>query len=67
MVKEPVREECHNCVAFVNGGCVTLRYTYWIKDVCPFLATEERLKKDKELLDKAIREGRVNTEKYGGA
>ena len=63
--REPVREECHNCVAFVNGGCMTLQYTYWIKDVCPFLATPERLKRDKELLDKAIKEGRVNLEKYG--
>ena len=65
MVKEPIREECHNCVAFVNGGCVTLRYTYWIKTVCPFFTSPERLKRDKELLDKAIKEGRVDPEKYG--
>ena len=64
MVKEPVREECHNCVALVNNGCVTLRNTYWIKTICPFLATEERLKRDKELLDKAIKEGRVDPGRY---
>lgn len=63
------REDCKECVANIGGKCKTLRETYWLKPQyeCPFLATKTRLEKDAELLRKAIEEGRVDPEKYGGA
>lgn len=61
------RVECSACYARVGNRCITLIDTNWIRGECPFLATESRLLKDKELLDRAIKEGRINVEKYGGA
>ena len=59
------RVECHMCMANIGGRCITLIDTLWIRGECPFLATESRLLKDKEILDRAIRERRFNLEKYG--
>ena len=40
--------------------------TNWIKKrECPFLATEARLLEDKQKLQKAIEEGRVDPKQYG--
>ena len=40
--------------------------TNWIKNrECPFLATEKRLLEDKQKLQKAIEEGRVDPRAYG--
>lgn len=61
------RSECHYCVSNIGGRCIVLVGTYWIKDrECPFLATDRRLQEDKEILAKAIQEGRVDPKKYGG-
>ena len=60
------RPECHYCVSSIGGRCIVLMGTNWIKNrECPFLATEERLKRDKEILDRAIREGRLDPKAYG--
>lgn len=71
MKKNPpaFKPECQMCEMQSNGECRALATTTWLKrtdEECPFLATKERLLKDKELLDKAIKEGRINVEKYGG-
>lgn len=57
------REECKKCEANIGGRCKTLVETEWIKESCPFVAIEERLQRDKDLLDKAIREGRIKCQK----
>lgn len=57
------KEECKKCEANIGGRCKTLVETEWIKDKCPFVATEERLQRDRDLLDKAIREGRIKCQK----
>lgn len=63
-MREPYanRPECKSCVAEVNGRCMALAETQWIKahHECPFYASPERIERDKELLAKAIKEGRVN-------
>lgn len=53
------RPECRKCMSNKNGECIALRSTRFT-DTCPFLATPERLQKDKEILLKAIMEGRVS-------
>ena len=60
------RPECHYCVSSVGGRCIVLMGTNWIKNrECPFLATEKRLLEDKQKLQKAIEEGRVDPKQYG--
>lgn len=55
------RPECYSCVSEVNGRCMALSETQWIRKnwECPFYASPERIERDKELLAKAIQEGRV--------
>ena len=53
------RPECKRCISNKNGECIALHSTKF-KTTCPFLATPERLQKDKELLLKAVLEGRVS-------
>lgn len=53
------RIECESCVSQVGDRCVALSETNWIIGECPFYASPNRLAKDAELLQKAIREGRV--------
>ena len=53
------RIECRSCVSQVGDRCVALSETNWITGECPFYASPNRLAKDSELLQKAIREGRV--------
>ena len=53
------RIECESCVSQVGDRCVALSETNWIKGECPFYASPNRLAKDAELLQKAIKEGRV--------
>ena len=42
------RKECRKCIANVKGRCKTLISTTWIRGICPFLATPERMQKDEE-------------------
>ena len=60
------RLECHGCENNMDGLCGALETTTWLKKYkqCPFLCTKERLAKDRELLRKAIEEGRVD-KNYG--
>jgi len=53
------RIECESCVSQVGRRCMALAETQWITGECPFYASPNRLKKDAELLQKAIKEGRV--------
>ncbi len=55
------RIECESCVSQVGGRCMALSETNWIRPhhECPFYASPNRLAKDAELLQKAIKEGRV--------
>lgn len=53
------RPECKKCVSNKDGECIALRETRFDRE-CPFLATPERLARDKEILLKAIMEGRVS-------
>ena len=46
------REECKKCESNIGGRCKTLVETEWIKESCPFVATEERLQRDRELLER---------------
>lgn len=57
-----VRPECDKCVSYVKDkGCVALSRTNFPPDQeCPFLCTPERLKRDQEILAKAIKEKRVS-------
>jgi hypothetical protein len=57
------KEDCKKCEANIGGRCKTLVETTWIIKNCPFVATEERLQRDRDLLDKAIREGRIKCQK----
>lgn len=61
-VTNALRLECRRCESNVNGQCVALETTTWLKKYkqCPFLATKERLAEDRRLLQKAIEEGRVD-------
>lgn len=42
------RKECRKCIANVKGRCKTLISTTWIRGICPFLATPERVRKEKD-------------------
>ena len=53
------RIECESCVAQVGHRCMALSETNWIIGECPFWASPVRIQKDKDLLAKAIKEGRV--------
>lgn len=53
------KEDCRKCVANIGGRCKTLVDTTWIIKNCPFATTEEQLQRDRELLEKAISEGRI--------
>ena len=55
------RDECKRCVGCIRGFCSTLVDNNFPYE-CPFLATPERIRRDAELLQKAIREGRVKAE-----
>lgn len=57
------RPECQRCEGNYRGRCKIVIDTRWGARECPFLATPERLKKDRELLEKAKAEGRVS-ERY---
>ena len=50
------RPECQRCIANVKGRCKTLIDTHWIRYECPFLATQARIRKDKELKKRKERE-----------
>ena len=61
-VHNAMRLECQRCENNKDGQCGALETTAWLKKYrnCPFLATKERLEADKKLLEKAIKEGRVD-------
>lgn len=59
------RIECESCVAQVGDRCMALSETQWITGECPFWASPLRLKRDAELLQKAIKEGRVKESQDG--
>ena len=46
------RPECRKCEANIDGRCKTLFDTTWIIKTCPFVATKERLQRDRELLER---------------
>lgn len=46
------KEDCKDCVSNIDGRCKTLVETNWIIKHCPFVATEERLQRDRELLER---------------
>ena len=57
------RPECKYCDGNQGGRCRIVIDTRWGERECPFVATPDRLKRDRELLEKAKAEGRVS-ERY---
>lgn len=54
-----IHPECQKCVSNRDGECIALNSTNFNGKECPFVATPERLIRDWEILQIAIKMGHV--------